>query len=56
LWMFTTVHFGKVTYEKDFIELMKKHDLEIVKNDLLSTQGSSREMKLMVAKPIQKSV
>jgi ubiquinone/menaquinone biosynthesis C-methylase UbiE len=56
LWMFTTVHFGKVTYEKDFIELMKKHDLEIIKNELLSTQGSSREMKLMVAKPTQKSV
>ena len=53
LWVFTSVHFGKVTYEKDFIELMTQHDLEIVQNELLSTQGlrKQREMKLMIAKP-----
>jgi ubiquinone/menaquinone biosynthesis C-methylase UbiE len=53
LWVFTSVHFGKVTYEKDFIELMTQHDLEIVHNELLSTQGlrKQREMKLMIAKP-----
>ena len=58
LWVFTSVHFGKVTYEKDFIELMTQHDLEIVQNELLSTQGlrNQREMKLMIAKPKQKTI
>ncbi len=57
LWLILSVHFGKVTYEEEFVELMAKHDLEIVQNKLLSTQGlrKQREMKLIIAKTKHKA-
>lgn len=47
---FTSVHFGEVTYETPFLEQLDQQGFVVIKNQLISTQGSSREMKMIIAK------
>jgi ubiquinone/menaquinone biosynthesis C-methylase UbiE len=50
LYMFTSVHFGVVTYEQPFLELLASHGFEVTRNELLRTQGP-REMRAIMATP-----
>lgn len=44
----TTVDFGVVTYQDDFIELLSSCDLEVIHNEVMSVQGP-REMRIIIA-------
>ena len=48
LYKLTTVHFGVVTYEAPFLELLRDAGLEVVENTVLSA-GLKREMRLIAA-------
>ncbi len=47
----TSVHFGKVTYLEPFLKQLDDCGFTVVKNEILSTQGSAREMRIITAKP-----
>ena len=49
LYMFTTVHFGVVTYEAPFVQMLEQEGLEVITNELLQDQGS-REMRAIIAR------
>ena len=49
LYMVTTVHFGVVTYEQPFLQMLAEEGFEIVKNEKLQDQGS-REMRAIIAR------
>ena len=54
LYLFTSVHFGVVTYEGPFLEMLREEGLEVVRNEVLRLQGP-REMRVVMAKPTQGS-
>ena len=50
LYLFTTVHFGVVTYEAPFLEMLREEGFEVTRNEVLRLQGP-REMRVVMAKP-----
>jgi len=52
LYLFTTVHFGVVTYEGPFLEMLREEGFEVTRNEVLRLQGS-REMRVVMAKPTE---
>ena len=48
----TTIHFGVVTYEKPFLELLSDCGFEVVKNELIMKRGANRHMKAIMAKVV----
>ena len=50
LYLFTSVHFGVVTYEAPFIEQLEAEGFKVVRNDVLNQQGP-REMRVVMATP-----
>ena len=51
LYMVTSVHFGVVTYQEEFLNMLDEEGLEIVTNELLQRQGKKREMRAIIVKP-----
>jgi len=50
LYLFTSVHFGVVTYEGPFLEQLESLGFRVTRNELLKVQGP-REMKAVMATP-----
>ena len=50
LYLFTSVHFGVVTYEEPFIEQLEGEGFKLVRNEVLRIQGP-REMRAVMATP-----
>ena len=50
----TTIEFGKVTYEAEFLELLKRHEIEVVESSLLLDKDN-RQMKLIATHPVSQS-
>jgi ubiquinone/menaquinone biosynthesis C-methylase UbiE len=50
MYLFTSVHFGVVTYEGPFIEQLEGEGFEVVRNEVLRRQGP-REMRAVMATP-----
>jgi len=50
LYLFTSVHFGVVTYEEPFIEQLEGEGFKLVRNEVLRIQGPS-EMRAVMATP-----
>lgn len=49
LYLFTTVHFGVVTYQPPFLKMLEEAGFEVEVNQVLRNQGS-REMRAIMAK------
>ena len=49
LYMVTTVHFGVVTYEEPFLEMLAEEGFEVIQNEILQDQGT-REMRAIIAR------
>lgn len=50
MYLFTSVHFGVVTYEEPFIQQLEDEGFEVVRNEVLRLQGP-REMRAVMATP-----
>ncbi len=48
---FTTVDFGRVTYEKDFFELLRKKEMAVTEDRLLKREWFSGEYHLIISAP-----
>jgi ubiquinone/menaquinone biosynthesis C-methylase UbiE len=49
LYMVTTIHFGVVTYQQPFLEMLAEQGFEVIQNEILQDQGS-REMRAIIAR------
>ena len=49
LYLFTTVHFGMVTYQEPFLKMLEEEGFDVEINEVLKVQGP-REMRAILAK------